>query len=265
MNDRVVLTARSDRVVRLQPFFFLLMVLLMAWPDPLLGQQIPTSHRSRQAAQRVTPQLHQQLATTPYRLGSPAFIRIFKEERVLEVWLQDKQGDFGLFKVYPVCTYGFRGLGPKQRQGDGRAPEGFYFVGPASLNPYSSYHLSFNLGYPNRYDRAHQRTGGALMVHGRCVSIGCYAMTDPFIEEIYTLVSAALQQGQPFFRVHIFPFKMTEANMARHKRSKWYPFWQNLQEGYDYFEQNNHRPPNVEVVGQRYAFSPAQLGKKSGQ
>ena len=113
---------------------------------------------------------------------------------------------------------------------------------------------SFNLGYPNAYERARGRTGNALMVHGNCVSIGCYAMTDERIEEIYSLCDAALQNGQRFFRVHCFPFRMTEANMKRHSRSKWITEWQNLKTGYDWFEQHK-RPPNVAVQKTKYIFS----------
>lgn len=134
------------------------------------------------------------------------------------------------------------------------APEGFYYVTPKQLNPYSSYHLSFNLGYPNAYDRAHKRTGSALMVHGNCVSIGCYAMTNEKIEEIYTLVHSALENGQSFFRVHVFPFKMTTENMNNHKDSQWFEFWSNLKQGYDYFENHNHVPPNVMVQNSTYIF-----------
>ncbi|MCW8880392.1 MAG: hypothetical protein OQK51_25315, partial [Kangiellaceae bacterium] len=120
-------------------------------------------------------------------------------------------------------------------------------------NPWSRFHLSFNLGYPNKFDRAHGRTGDALMVHGDCVSIGCYAMTDPYIEQIYTLMHQAFEQGQPFIRVHIFPFKMTEQNLNRYKNHKWHNFWLNLKQGYDWFEAK-YTPPNVEVAQKRYVF-----------
>jgi murein L,D-transpeptidase YafK len=185
--------------------------------------------------------------------GAPIFIRIFKKERLLEVWLK-KDISFKLFKAYPICTYGSGGLGPKIRQGDGKAPEGFYFVTPSRLNPVSNFHLSFNLGYPNSYDIHHGRTGSALMVHGNCVSIGCYAMTDSGIEEIFTLADAAFRKGQSFFRVHIFPYKMTTENMEKYKENAWYGFWSNLKDGYDFFENNNRIPPNVEVRNGKYVF-----------
>ncbi|MCA1789736.1 MAG: murein L,D-transpeptidase, partial [Thioalkalivibrio sp.] len=191
------------------------------------------------------------LRTRDFTLGAPIFIRIFKESRELEVWIENGER-FELFRTYPICTYS-GGLGPKLRTGDGKSPEGFYFVTPGRMNPSSQFHLSFNLGFPNAYDRAHGRTGSALMVHGNCVSIGCYAMTDARIEEIYALGDAALRAGQPFFRVHVFPFRMTPENMAPHNGSKWADFWRNLKEGYDYFE-NTGRPPNVEAVNGRYVF-----------
>ncbi len=187
------------------------------------------------------------------RFGAPVYIRIFKESKELEVWLK-KDDSFALFKTYPICTYGYGSLGPKLRQGDGQAPEGFYFVTPGRLNPYSKFHLSFNLGYPNQYDRRHGRSGSALMVHGDCVSIGCYAMTDPAIEEIYALVDAAFRNGQPFFRVHIFPFRMTQENMKKHGESEWRSFWKNLKQGYDFFEAQENVPPDVQVINSEYVF-----------
>ena len=159
---------------------------------------------------------------------------------------------YQLFRTYKVAAMSGE-LGPKQKEGDKQAPEGFYFVPASRMNPNSRFHLSFNLGYPNGYDRAHKRTGSALMVHGAKVSIGCFAMTDPKIEEIYTLCDAALRNGQPYFRVHSFPFRMTDANMAQHKDSKWQEFWENLKAGYDWFEEKGV-PPDVTVKDKRYVF-----------
>ena len=217
------------------------------------GQEVPSSSRSREVIARVTPKLQRDFSRAGFNWGAPIFIRIFKETKELEIWLKNSN-TFRLFKTYKICTYGWRSLGPKIRRGDGRAPEGFYYVLPRQMNPFSDYHLSFNLGYPNSYDRLHGRTGGALMVHGSCVSIGCYAMRDEGIEEIFTLADAALRNGQPFFRVHIFPFRMTEENMRKHVNSEWYGFWENLKEGYDFFEEGGHNPPNVEVKNKQYVF-----------
>lgn len=192
------------------------------------------------------------------KMGDPAFIRIFKEEMLLELWLAPDGTDgsdkeFKLFATYPICAMS-GDLGPKVKQGDMQAPEGFYSVGLKALNPYSNYHLSFNLGYPNAYDRAHGRTGDYLMVHGNCVSAGCFAMTDLYITEIYKIVESALKSGQPFFRVHIFPFRLDEANLKRHADSRWAEFWRMLKPGYDYFEQHK-TPPDIVVKNKQYVLS----------
>jgi murein L,D-transpeptidase YafK len=181
---------------------------------------------------------------------SPIFIRIFKEDSELEVWKARDDGRFYHFKTYPICNWSGE-LGPKTKQGDKQAPEGFYRVSNSQMNPNSQFYLAFNLGYPNAYDRSQGRTGDFLMVHGKCKSAGCYAMTDALIEEIYALAREALKGGQQSFEVHAFPFRMTEAKMAQHKKHPWYPFWQTLKQGYDHFE--THRvPPTVAVCERRY-------------
>jgi len=228
-----------------------LLVIMIAHTE-LPSQNIPSSARSRDAINRVLPSLNKELSVKNFNTGSPIFIRIFKESYELEIWLYD-DGLYELFKYYKICTWGDQGLGPKTRQGDGKAPEGFYIVKARNLNPLSDYHLAFNLGYPNPYDQAHQRTGSALMVHGNCCSIGCYAMTDKYIEEIYTLADAAFRNGQDAFQVQIFPFRMTAANLEKHKASEWNDFWRNLKGGYDYFEKNKI-PPKVSVKEMRYVF-----------
>ncbi len=122
------------------------------------------------------------------------------------------------------------------------------------MNPYSSFHLSFNIGYPNAYDKAHKYTGQYIMVHGNCVSIGCYAMTDPVIKEIWTIMDKAFRNGQKLIRIHIFPFKMTEKNMKTNKDDEWNPFWENLKEGYLLFEKSKI-PPKVSVKNKKYVFN----------
>lgn len=181
---------------------------------------------------------------------SPIFVRIFKEESELEVWKQRRDGRFYHFKTYPICIWS-GALGPKRKQGDKQAPEGFYTVNRHQMNPNSSFHLSFDLGYPNAYDRAHGRTGKFLMVHGRCSSAGCYAMTDGLIEEIYALAREAFIGGQPKFDVHAFPFRMTDANLARHVKNPNFRFWQVLKQGYDHFEATRV-PPKVAICNRRY-------------
>ena len=216
--------------------------------------QVDGPARARAAADRVRPSLERDLARAGLRLGDPVFLRIHKEERELELWIREPGKDtFQLFRTYPVAAMSGE-LGPKLREGDRQAPEGFYYVPRSRMKPDSRFHLAFNLGYPNAYDRTHQRTGSFLMVHGNRVSIGCFAMTDAKIEEIYTLCEAALAQGQEFFRVHSFPFRMSEERLAQARGHRWEEFWQNLAEGYRWFEEKK-RPPNVTVEDGRYAFS----------
>ena len=187
-------------------------------------------------------------------LGAPVFIRIFKREFELELWL--KRGDrFRRLATYPICRWSGQ-LGPKLQEGDSQAPEGFYTVDAKALNPASRYHRSFNLGFPNAFDRTHNRTGSFVMVHGGCASIGCFAMTDPVVDEIWRLVTAALAGGQKRFHVHVFPFRMTEENLARRETAPWAPFWRDLKQGYDAFEATQ-LPPRIAVCGGAYAFAPA--------
>ncbi|MBT3070805.1 murein L,D-transpeptidase [Rhodomicrobium sp. Az07] len=204
--------------------------------------------------------LDERLAEKGVARGAPVFIRIFKRERELELWM--KSGDrFVLFASYPVCRYS-GGLGPKLREGDRQAPEGFYTVGRSQLNPNSSYRRSFNLGYPNLYDAANGRTGSFLMVHGACLSVGCYAMTDPVIDEIWDLVTAALDGRQKRFSVHIFPFRMTETQFAVHSSDQWDGFWRDLKRGYDLFEASL-TPPQIGVCAKAYVArsgAPGSLG-----
>jgi murein L,D-transpeptidase YafK len=230
------------------PFLFLLLVMV---PLAVIAQ-VPSSPRSVKAINEVGPKLESQLKQKGMEYGSPVFIRIFKKPEELEIWVK-KGGSFHLFKTYPVCTYGLGGLGPKTKEGDWKAPEGFYSVTSNRMNPSSNYHLAFNIGYPNDYDRAHNRTGNAIMVHGNCVSIGCFAMTDPAIEEIYALVDGALRRGQATIMVHIFPFRMTSEKMKAYGKGEWKDFWENLKQGYDIFERNRV-PPRVSVEKKRYIF-----------
>ncbi len=160
---------------------------------------------------------------------------------------------YQLLDSYKICNYS-GGLGPKQRQGDFKSPEGFYSVQRSQLKPDSRFYKAINIGFPNAYDRAHGYEGKYLMIHGACVSIGCYAMTDTGIDEIFQFVTAALVFGQSGVQVSIYPFRMTDANMQRHKYSYYHDFWQQLKPGYDYFQQT-HRPPMVSVVDGRYVVS----------
>ncbi len=201
-----------------------------------------------------TQTLEEGLSELGANIGDRVFIRIFKKDALLEVWIRTGTV-YEHLKDYAICTYsGY--LGPKLKEGDRQAPEGFYKVKKHQLNPNSKFHLSFNLGYPNKYDREHDRTGSFLMVHGSCVSDGCYAMTDEKITEIYSLVEGALQKGQKYVQVHAYPFYMTEENMGLFENNAWYDFWVNLKEGYDYFEAEK-LPPLIKVKNKQYTIHEA--------
>ena len=206
--------------------------------------------RAQAAAARVRPALERDLAAKGLAFGAPVFMRVFKREAELELWIGARDGTYRLFRTYPVCTFS-GALGPKRRQGDNQAPEGFYRVALGQLNPASSFHLSFNLGYPNAYDHAHGYTGDFLMVHGACVSIGCYAMGDAAIEQIYTLAEAALRGGQRAFDVHALPFRLDTDALAAERASPWHDFWSELKPGYDAFERTR-KPPSIAVSAKRY-------------
>src|SRR5690606_29909014 len=192
------------------------------------------------------------LAEKGLKEGAAMFVRIFKQDAELEVWLAADDGRYHHFKTYDIC-YWSGDIGPKEREGDKQAPEGFYVVTPGQMNPWSKYHLAFNIGYPNAYDRSFGRTGQHLMVHGGCRSAGCYAVTDENVQEIFSLARDAFLAGQREFHVHAFPFRMTEANLAIYRNHRWYDFWKNLKEGYDLFERNR-RPPIVGAKDGRYVF-----------
>jgi murein L,D-transpeptidase YafK len=186
--------------------------------------------------------------------AAPVLIRIYKEDSALEVWKQNRTGRFALLSTYPICKYSGN-LGPKIATGDYQAPEGFYDITPDQMNPMSTEYLAFNTGFPNAYDRSLGRTGSFLMVHGGCRSVGCYAMTDAGIEEIYGLVDEAFKGGQDKVQLQAFPFRMTAQNIARHAGDPNIPFWEMLRTGSDTFHATG-RPPTVAVCERRYVFNP---------
>ena len=185
--------------------------------------------------------------------NTPIYIRIFKEESELEIWKARADGRFYHFKTYPICNWSGE-LGPKYAQGDKQAPEGFYSISLNQLKPDSNYYLAFNIGFPNAYDRANGRDGKFLMIHGKCKSAGCYAMTDALVEEIYALGRDALRGGQQSIPLHAFPYRMTDEKLARYKTNKNYAFWKTLKEGYDSFEVTR-MPPTVAVCERKYVVN----------
>jgi len=204
------------------------------------------------ANQPVPPKLIAQMEAKDMDLQSPILVRLFKQEAELEVWKQDRSGRFALLKSYPICRWS-GDLGPKVREGDRQAPEGFYSITPAQMNPQSAYYLSFNTGYPNAYDKSLGHTGSELMVHGDCSSRGCYAMTDEQIAEIYSLGRESFFGGQKSFQFQAYPFRMTPLNMAKHRNNPNLQFWKMIKEGYDHFEVTRQEP-KVDFCEKKYVF-----------
>jgi len=190
---------------------------------------------------------------------APIYIRSFKETSEFEVWKQRRDGTYGLLKTYSICKWSGK-LGPKIKEGDRQAPEGFYTVRPGQMNPNSSYYLSFDIGFPNAFDQSLGRYGTNLMVHGACSSAGCYSMTDESAGEIYWLARDSFIGGQRSFEVHLYPFRMTAENMARHRNDPNMPFWQMLKDGSDHFDVTR-KPPVVGVCDKRYVFNVSTGGK----
>lgn len=195
--------------------------------------------------------LADRFAEKGFYLGQPVLIRIFKEENILELWV-NRNAKFELAMSYPICAWSGE-LGPKQKDGDHQSPEGYYFISERNLNPNSSYYRAINVGFPNAYDQALGRTGTFLMIHGSCLSAGCYAIKDAPMDDVYNAVLSAQANGQTNIPMHIYPFRLTVENLTRHSKSPWIEFWKNLSEG-DFIFSTTKQPPGVAVCGDKYSF-----------
>jgi len=227
---------------------FLLLLSLITITKPT---ELPDSKRASNARTALWPKLEKELIDGGFDRNTRIYLRIIKQVDALEVWAK-KGIKYELFKRYEICYYS-GGLGTKTKAGDGMSPEGFYNIDAGNLYPSSKYHLAINIGYPNKLEKAKGYTGDAIMVHGHCASIGCYAMTDPRIEEIYTLVYKALQAGQQKISLDIFPFYMDDTHMQFFSHSPNISFWKTMKPGYDLFEKKRV-PPVVKVINKQYAF-----------
>lgn len=200
----------------------------------------------------VPPRLLSAMQSANMDPAAPILMRMYKSEARLEVWKKTRSGPFALLTTYDICRWS-GDLGPKVKEGDRQAPEGFYTITPSRMNPNSSYYLSFDTGFPNAYDRAHGWSGSNLMIHGDCTSRGCYAMTNEQVQEIYALARDAFDGGQKGFQLQIFPFRMTAENLYKYRRNPHLEFWKNLKEGSDHFEVTRNEPA-VAVCSYRYVF-----------
>jgi len=207
------------------------------------------SGRSLQPIPQNTLALMDKIGTSA---SAPVLIRSYKQEAEFEVWKMKSDGQYALLKTYPMCRWS----GQLGREGDRQVPEGFYAIAPGQMNPNSHYYLSFNVGYPNAYDRALGRTGGDIMVHGICSSAGCFSMTDAQIGEIYAIAREAFNGGQRAIQMQSYPFRMTAENLAKHRLDPNMAFWKELKNGADHFEVTKAEPPVV-VCGKHYVFGAA--------
>ena len=210
--------------------------------------------RADKASQPIPADTLAKMAAKGTDAAAPILLRAYKRDSEIELWKRDRSGRYVPIKTYPICRWSGQ-LGPKTKNGDRQVPEGFYTVAKSQMNPNSRYYLSFDIGYPNAYDRAHGATGSAIMVHGICSSMGCFAMTDQVAGELFAVAREAFAGGQTAFQFQAFPFRMTAANMARHRTDPNIGFWRQLKEGSDRFEATGEEPV-VGVVGGRYAFAP---------
>ena len=213
-----------------------------------------TSNRSLDPIPSGTLALMAERGMSP---SDPILIRAYKKEAEMEIWKRASDGGYALLKTYPVCRWSGQ-LGPKIQEGDRQTVEGFYTIKPGQMNPNSAYYLSFNTGFPNDFDHANGRTGSYLMVHGTCSSMGCFAMTDETISELYALAREAFASGQKGFQFQAYPFRMTAQNFAKFRNDPNMPFWKNLKEGSDYFDVTGEEP-RVGVCGKRYTFGGAEV------
>ncbi|MGI9405377.1 MAG: L,D-transpeptidase family protein [Hyphomicrobiaceae bacterium] len=216
--------------------------LLAAPPNSVAAKPVPKPSW-------IEGELRKEMARGGFTFGSPAHLRIFKQENVLEIWLQ-KDGRYQRFKGLKICKWSGT-LGPKLMEGDKQSPEGVYTVTRGQLLARTKNHRAINLDFPNALDHRLDRTGSALQIHGGCGSIGCYAMTDRGIEEIYRVLEAAFDNGQKRVAVHVFPFHMTESALRARKDHASLPFWSMLQPVYASF-QKSRRVEEVRVCGTRY-------------
>lgn len=234
-----------------------------AAPDRIERQRAAAAGRLPLPGTPDVSRTAERLSAKGFAAGAPLLIRIFKAESELELWME-KDGRYELFATYPICHWSGT-LGPKQREGDKQTPEGFYTITSRQLHHVGRWPRALNLGFPNAFDQAMGRSGSYILVHGGCSSVGCFAMTNPVISEVYALAAASLRGGQRHIPAHVFPFRMTHENLAKNAQSEWSGFWSNLKEGYDSFERTR-QPPRVSVCESRYHIqdaSPREAGAQN--
>ncbi|MBL4706424.1 MAG: L,D-transpeptidase family protein [Flavobacteriales bacterium] len=233
--------------------------------NKLMAQSFKTEQlqksRVKGAYTHVQDSVQKQLTSLRINLADVhIYLRAVKMDKDLEVWVKHKDSlTYQLFKTYDFCVLSGK-LGPKTMQGDLQVPEGFYYID--RFNPWSTFHLSLGINYPNLADKrsfSGNNLGGDIFIHGNCVSIGCIPITDQMIEELYVLAVEAKNNGQSRIPVHIFPFKMNDDNYKVASETLvdtvTRSFWQNLKEGYQKFEKTKTLPPIKIDPDGKYLFN----------
>ncbi len=218
----------------------------------LLSGVAGAADRVKQARESKTEPLkalfkQKQLPFPPEEL----YLRAFKQEKLLEVWSGPKGKPLTLVRSYPICAASGE-LGPKRKEGDLQVPEGFYEI--KSFNPTSNFHLSMQVNYPNRSDRVlsdQDHPGGEIYLHGNCASIGCIAIEDDPIEEVYLM---ALDAKVRPVRIDLFPRRLDQAGLKAGEGDPNLEFWKQLAPGFSAFEKN-HRPPEVKIDAKTGAYA----------
>lgn len=220
-----------------------------AAPDRIERQRAAEAGRLPLAKTPDLARLDERLSNAGLEAGAPVLIRVFKASSELEVWLE--KGDrFVLFATYPICNWSGT-LGPKLKEGDKQTPEGFYTITRRQTRHLGRWRNAINLGFPNVYDKSLGRSGSYILMHGGCSSVGCFAMTNAVMKELYELTQTAIKKGQRHVPVHVFPFRMTDKALAARRQHAWGPFWTALKAGYDSFERTR-KPPRITVCKRDY-------------
>lgn len=247
-------------------FFYVILLLVMALSSELEAQQFLKQQLAQSRVKEAKADTDMELKRLFEEKGlsypsNQLFFRVFKKESLFEMWAKNtKTNQYVLIKTYNICSMSGT-AGPKRREGDYQVPEGFYYVD--YYNPWSNFHLSVRINYPNQSDRIlspHKKSlGGDICIHGACVSIGCVAIEDENIKEVYWLMVQAHGAGQAKIPVHIFPSQLDDVSFKTLKEQfknekEMIALWENLKNGYAYFEEKKQLPIITVDTKGKYIF-----------
>ena len=186
------------------------------------------------------------------KLGSPVFLRVYKQTSEMELWVQ--QGPrYELFKIYKICRWS-GGLGPKFYEGDRQSPEGLYRITTSDLIVNQRWDRAMNINYPNNFDQVNGRGGSSILIHGGCGSIGCFAIQNQNVEEVYGAVRAALRNSQAYVPVLTLPFRYSALAPEKEDTLHMSEFWSDLRRADLLFERDK-LPPIAWICDGRYYFA----------